>query len=657
MNRKERRRHKKTQPPRNSPRSVSPNPPSSAGASQTLFNYATGAAPQPALPVNPLSQALQFLRSGQLEEARNICDHVLSQDPQNGDVCHLAGLVYSQLGDLPKAVTLLETATTLAPDQAEAQANLAMALDQSGRTDDAEAAYGRAIKMQPNFVEALYNFGRLLASAGKLDEATDYLRRAATIEPSDADIQSLLGGALLDQGHGAEAENALTLALESDPRHVAALRRLSDVKIDTAAWEEAEALLRRAIEIAPEDAALHSRLGYVLHSQVDLENAVGAYEVSLKQNPLSSDTIVNLGQALQELGRLDDAVERYREAMRFDPELFLAHANLGHALGELDKPEDAVIAFQHAIALEPDDTGILFQLGATLRGLERYDEAVPVYRRALEIDTDYSSGHWELGHALESCGDIEGATASYETCLAADPDNAVARHLLAALTGETTAAAPPGFIEDLFDDYASSFDSSLLEDLGYVSPERIRELLDEMEDQPAGEGRNTFSRALDLGCGTGLVGEKIRDLVDNLVGVDLSEKMLAIADEKNIYDSVHQAELVAFLTTDAGRDDERYDLMVAGDVLTYFGSLTTVLAAARPCLVENAPFIFTVEAMEAGSVEAFLLRPSGRYAHNEDYLKKEAGHNGFKVEKILRRVIRNDGDEAIEGFLCQFRNP
>lgn len=657
MNRKERRRQQKAQPRRRSPGSVTPNPPSSPGSSQTLFNYATGAAPQPALPVNPLSRAVQFLQSGQPEEARKICDRELIQDPQNGDVNHLAGLVYSQLGDLSKAVTLLETAAALAPDQAEAQANLAMALDQSGRTDDAEAAYRRAIRMQPSFVEALYNLGRLLAGAGKLDEATEYLRRAATIEPSDADIQALLGGALLDQGRGPEAESALTLALECDPRHVAALRRLSDVKIDAAAWEEAEALLRRAIEIAPEDATLHSRLGYVLHSQDDFENAVGAYEVSLKQNPLSADTIVNLGQALQELGRLDDAVERYREAMRFDPELFLAHANLGRALGELEKPEDAVIAFQNAIALEPDDTATLFQLGATLRGLERHDEAVPIYRRALEIDTDYSSGHWELGHTLESCGDVEGAIASYETCLAADPDNPVARHLLAALTGETTAAAPTGYIEDLFDDYASSFDNSLLEDLGYVSPERIRELLDEMEDQPAGEDGKTFSRALDLGCGTGLVGEKIRDLVDKLVGVDLSEKMLAIADKKNIYDSVHQAELVAFLTTDAGRDDERYDLMVAGDVLTYFGSLATVFAAARPCLVENAPFIFTVEAMEEGSVEAFLLRPSGRYAHSEDYLYREAKHNGFKVERISRRVIRNDGDEPIEGFLCQFRNP
>ena len=53
--------------------------------------------------------------------------------------------------------------------------------------------------------------------------------------------------------------------------------------------------------------------------------------------------------------------------------------------------------------------------------------------------------------------------------------------------------------------------------------------------------------ALDLGCGTGLVGERLRKMVRRLEGVDLSEAMLAEARRKQIYDRLHKGDLTQFL--------------------------------------------------------------------------------------------------------------
>ncbi|WP_371440254.1 methyltransferase domain-containing protein [Candidatus Coxiella mudrowiae] len=40
---------------------------------------------------------------------------------------------------------------------------------------------------------------------------------------------------------------------------------------------------------------------------------------------------------------------------------------------------------------------------------------------------------------------------------------------------------------------------------------------------------------LNFGCGTGLCGEYFKPLAKELIGVDLSEKILLIAKNKNIY--------------------------------------------------------------------------------------------------------------------------
>ena len=52
-----------------------------------------------------------------------------------------------------------------------------------------------------------------------------------------------------------------------------------------------------------------------------------------------------------------------------------------------------------------------------------------------------------------------------------------------------------------------------------------------------------FADVADLGCGTGLFGERIRARADRLEGFDLSANMLAKAQEKGLYDHLAQADL------------------------------------------------------------------------------------------------------------------
>jgi predicted TPR repeat methyltransferase len=106
---------------------------------------------------------------------------------------------------------------------------------------------------------------------------------------------------------------------------------------------------------------------------------------------------------------------------------------------------------------------------------------------------------------------------------------------LALADASKNARSPPSaFVEALFDEYAPNFDVSLVEKLGYRVPELLAAAI---EAQAPGR---RFVRAIDLGCGTGLMGEQLRASVGDLIGYDISAEMLAQADAKGIYDRLER---------------------------------------------------------------------------------------------------------------------
>ena len=116
---------------------------------------------------------------------------------------------------------------------------------------------------------------------------------------------------------------------------------------------------------------------------------------------------------------------------------------------------------------------------------------------------------------------------------------------------------PSAYVRTLFDQYAPRFDAALTEGLGYRGPAVLRDAI--AAACTAARRPLQFDAALDLGCGTGLAGAALRPLVERLTGVDLSERMVALAREKKLYDRLETGDLVQFLHAEA-REQRRYDL-------------------------------------------------------------------------------------------------
>lgn len=276
--------------------------------------------------------------------------------------------------------------------------------------------------------------------------------------------------------------------------------------------------------------------------------------------------------------------------------------------------------------------------------------AAELMEQALEITPLWAAGWFTLSTYRERAGDAQGAVAALKEVLRLDAGDVFGAELkLAVLGGAGVPERPPSpYVERLFDDYADRFETSLVEKLGYTVPGKLAALIAETDGIA-----NHFRLAVDLGCGTGLLGPEIRDRVDRLEGYDLSKGMLAKATEKQVYDHLAQADLSLEPELsgvfDRGLAAGRADLITAADVLMYLGNLQGVMAIVAKLSAEGAVFAFSVE--DAQDDDGYVLRDSLRFAHPEAYVRGILTDHGFTVLDLARSVIRMDGGKPVHGIL------
>lgn len=262
-----------------------------------------------------------------------------------------------------------------------------------------------------------------------------------------------------------------------------------------------------------------------------------------------------------------------------------------------------------------------------------------------KIDEEALAEAYNRALALEKAGDIDAAVKAYEDVLTIDPeDHGGASVRIASMgRGETPPKAPDAYVETLFDQHAEAFEDILVEQLGYTVPMIVRQRLQELKLGP-------FKRMLDLGCGTGLTGGTLRDMVEDITGIDISENMVEIAHEKDLYETLFVAEVEDFLEDN---DEANFDLITATDVLPYLGALEPLFFGASENLVAGGLFIFSSEtlpdAIMAG--RTYMVGPHQRFAHAASYVRERLQSTGFELLEMTDINVRMQDGNPTPGHL------
>ncbi|QEG01742.1 Magnesium-protoporphyrin O-methyltransferase [Stieleria maiorica] len=355
----------------------------------------------------------------------------------------------------------------------------------------------------------------------------------------------------------------------------------------------------------------------------------------------------DLSKAYFAAKRHDQAIEVLTTLRQQHPDEIAIARNLVLVLEESEQCEVALRHCRAAVERWPGDVQLAVQLADLLMATESWRSAADALSRVLTLDPGHARARRKLVTAYRRLDDQDAVTQTLREWLDQEPDNSIARHLLAAqesLAAGAAAAparAPDDYVRDVFDQFAETFDDQL-NSLGYAAPQWVRTLLARLD--VAADGRHCV---LDAGCGTGLMGQPLRPYASELVGVDLSPKMLSRARDRG-YDSLVCSELGAFLID----HPEQFDLIVSMDTLIYFGELSAVFRAAHRALRgDRAALVFSLEKWEVTDpTTGYQFNASGRYAHHAGYVRETLERCGFSEIRMSESVLRKEAGKDVTGL-------
>jgi predicted TPR repeat methyltransferase len=424
---------------------------------------------------------------------------------------------------------------------------------------------------------------------------------------------------------------------------------IDDLRADRLA--EAEAGLRSILRRWPDQPDAQHFLGVLRHNQGHSDEAVALIGAVLECQPGHAGAWTNLGNVLLTMGRVDEAVAAYERGIQSaegQPETASALVNLSTVYRKQGRPADAEAACRRALELLPDLAEAWYNLSLVLMESGQVHEGLLANSRAIALWPQHLQARDQVIRALVLLGERERAAALYRDWLAEEPDNPVVQHQLAACLGQDAPErASDRYVQQVFDQFAASFDAKL-ESLHYRAPELAAQALAAV----AGPLRARLD-IVDAGCGTGLCGPLLRPWARHLAGCDLSVGMLRRAVPRRAYDALHQAELVYYLDT----QPSRFDAVVSADTLCYFGDLHAALAAAARALRPGGWLVFTVEALPEDSAQPHALRQNGRYAHARAHVQAALQAASLRAVDIAAGTLRLEAGLPVHGWLVTAGKP
>ncbi len=441
-----------------------------------------------------------------------------------------------------------------------------------------------------------------------------------------------------------KASEIYQLILQKQPDHIDALHLHGVVMHQFGKHEIAYQLIKKAITLNPNISGFYNNLGEVCRAMSKLDEAISTYQKAISLQPNFPEAERNIGMTLLEQNKPDDALKRFKNAITLNPAYLDAYLILGETLHRQHNFEGALAIYREAQTFAPDNPSLLCQIGITLRANGQLNEAIQHYQQAITLQPGVSALYNNLAFIYETNGNRTEAASCYRKILELDPEDESTRHKLNALEQINSERAPPVYVRETFDFYASTFDQHLVEKLEYHTPEELASLIKQSFDECPPIGLDI----LDIGCGTGLFGLKVQSIKHQLTGLDLSPKMIEKARERGIYDFLHTTDLIDFIVS---AKSAHYDLVVATDVFIYIGKLSIIFEQSCRILRPKSVFAFSIE-VHCDDSHDFLLGQYGRYLHSVDYIKKLCEQYNFNLLKLVPTILRKQNGIPVEGCLC-----
>lgn len=258
------------------------------------------------------------------EQTRKVIEALSEEEPDYAPAQLVAADYYLQNNQMEQALTNLERATEINPDQAEAWAQRIQVLFSLGRYEEVIDLSEQANEHAPDNAFVQFFTGASYMFEGQHEQAETWLENAS-MAPSRRNFRSAIYGTLGDVKQQLEkwdeTVDAYERALRLDPANTTALNNYAyylSVRVEN--LEAALEMATEAVESNPENSSFLDTLGWVYFKMENYEQAQIYIQQSIDTGDASAEVFEHMGDVLEAQGEIEKARDWWEKALEEDPD-------------------------------------------------------------------------------------------------------------------------------------------------------------------------------------------------------------------------------------------------------------------------------------------------------------------------------------------------
>ena len=361
-----------------------------------------------------LSLAQQQYDSGRYKQAAKLVNECLNADPEKAEAHLLLGKLFLAEGSVRQGSVELELTVQMDPNLAEGWYWYGVALQQSGRTDDALTSYTEALRFYPTNVEYILAVAETYTAADRSAEAIKLLEEKIAFMPRNVSLKVASADLLCRNQKTEQAIELYRQAMLMDISDESVAESLGYCYIFEGRWKEAADIFNElALKLDDEAHVGDDSVAAVSRRKVYLETAaycsmnageydkaVASYGKLVVEQRDDAQMWLKMGQAALGAGMSNRALRCGRRALRIRSGLADAVALVGCAQYMSGDYTGSLESFEQIITDEANGSLAWLMMARCYERLNQPEKAAGAYSRALEINPDSQLGGY-LGKNLK----------------------------------------------------------------------------------------------------------------------------------------------------------------------------------------------------------------------------------------------------------------
>ena len=360
-----------------------------------------------------IRRALSAAAAGQLNQACEIGERALKQGGDAAALHAMLGAFYCRSGNLEKGVEHLRSALKARPTDPVIVMNLATALSQLQRYNEALEIVTDELARSDRSLQLRKMRGFLAQMANDFSLATRSYEQVVAAAPDDWESWNNLGNARRAGEDFEGAVRALKRAAEINPESPPVRLNFATALRTAGQLHEAEQQLRKMAEDFPTDSKPLRELFALLRQQFREEEALDAIEEAVRRHP--NDVELALGHASHRLMLLQHAAaeEAYRRVLTINPGNKLAYLGVATVFELTNRTDQLASWVEESERANVEPEILNFIRAFHYRRTKNYSEGLEALGQVPE-DLETMRRYHLKGQLLEGARDYDGAFAAFE---------------------------------------------------------------------------------------------------------------------------------------------------------------------------------------------------------------------------------------------------